>query len=92
MRSVSFNFHRLTRSCKDRLFGEIRENKNQCCGLFARYLISEPTSGYLNGIYSVKTTIGTINIKLTLIEIQQTTFDLEMIAVDPAGNHYQGEQ
>src|SRR5574344_43741 len=72
---------RLSGFAKDGLFGKVRKHDDKSSLFLQGHLVSERTVLHLDGVQLVCTTIWTIYIEFTLIEVSETTFDFKMTTV-----------
>ncbi len=92
MRCVTLDVNGFASLGKYRLLGEVRKHDDQCASILTRSLVREASGTHMNSIHTGDKSIGAVYIKLTLIEVEQMTINLEMTAVSSARNQNQGEK
>ena len=85
VRGIALEVHALSRLRKDRLLGEVGEHDHEGHGAVARHLIAEASCLHLYGVETVYCAIRAIDVKLALVEVQQSSVNAEMPAVGAAG-------
>lgn len=70
---------------EDRCLGEVRKDERQGDRSLARHLEGESSSLHFDGVDTFYARLVAVDVKLTLVHLHQTSFNLEMLAVFAAG-------
>ena len=84
MRSVALDVHALSGLCKDGLLSVVRKHDDKCLRGIALGGVRESSSLHLNGVKSAHGSIGAVHVELTLIDVEQSAFELEVATVGAA--------
>jgi hypothetical protein len=66
---------------KHRLHREVREHNDKDTRFFTGCFVCETSSSYLDGVNTVDVAIWTVNVKLTLVKVEEMTVNLEMMTI-----------
>ena len=91
VRGIGRELHRLARFGKDRLLRKVGKHHDERCRPLTHRLVGQAASVYPDGINTIDTSVEAINIKLTLVHVEDSAFDLESVSGSTTSHKNQGE-